>query len=212
MPSVAINSLTRVAWVDTAGNPAQAKTGTSRSAIVAVGQDNLERIFILEIFIERCPTTTLEQKILYFQNRWKPQKFGIDVSGPQGLFFDTMKRRAREEGVQIHWHPESAVRDKIFVIERTLEPIARQGRLFRPPERECRTLREEFNRFPDKGAPNDGMDALANAIRLLPSSLPEHLREMSKERLKAYLHRIGAPPDMIEERLREHDAFTGSVE
>lgn len=206
MPEVAINSLTRVSFVDTAGSKQTAKYGTSRSAILTIGQDALERIFILEAFIERCATTVLEQKILYTQNTWKPSKFGIDVSGPQGLFFDTMRRRAREEGVKIHWVPVPSHSDKLFGIERGLEPVARSGRLFRPADKHCLALREEFRRFPDPLF-NDGMDALANAIRLLPSSLPEHMRQMSKERLRSYLERTGAPRELIEERMAQHDAY-----
>jgi hypothetical protein len=206
MPEVAINSLTRVSFVDTAGSKQTAKYGTSRSAIITIGQDSLEYIFILDVFIERCATTVLEQKILYTQNQWKPTRFGIDVSGPQGLFYDTMRRRAREEGIRIHWEPVTAYSDKLFGIERGLEPIIRAGRLIRPAEKYCLGLREEFRRFPDPMF-NDGMDALANAIRLLPSSLPEHLRQMSKERLRAYLERTGAPRELIEERMAQHDAY-----
>ena len=203
MQRVAINDLLRISWVDPAGSPTQAKHGISRSAIITIGQDALERIFILECFVERCATTVLEQKILQTANKWKPRKFGIDVSGPQGMFFDTMRRRAREEGVTIHWEPQPSHHDKLFGIERGIEPVARAGRLFRPESKYCMPLYDEWRNFPDEKL-NDGMDALANAIRLLPSSMPEHYKQMDREQLRRYLQRIGTPQNEIDERLRQH--------
>jgi hypothetical protein len=210
MQEIAVNSLYRVSWADPAGNPNQATHGTSRSAIVTVGQDNLERVFILEAWVERVATTILEQRILATQNRWQPLKFGIDVSGPQGMFYDTMRRRAREEGVNIRWHPEALLSNKMFAIESAIEPVARGGRLFRPDEKYCRALKDEWHRFPDKHF-NDGMDALSNAIRLLPASLPEHMRLMSRQQLASYLRKTGMSAEMIEQRLEQHDHLTQSV-
>lgn len=210
MLSVKVNELYRVSWCDPAGSPQQAQHGTSRSAIVTIGQDALERVFILEAWIERVATTILEQRILATQAKWRPAKFGIDVSGPQGMFYDTMRRRATEEGVKIRWHPEALLHDKLFSIETAIEPVARGGRLFRPEEKFCRVLKDEWHRFPDKHF-NDGMDALSNAIRLLPSSLPEHFKSMAREQLRRYLQKTGLSPAKILERLEQHDHFTQSM-
>lgn len=203
MSSVELNKLYRTAWCDPAGGP-QARTGKSRSAIVVVGQDELERIFILEADAARWPTDMLERRILQTQTKWSPAKFGIDATGPQVLFADTMRRKAREEGVRMNLVPTALRSDKSFSIETTLQPIVAQGRLFRPDLSMIKGLYEEWKHHPSTDF-NDTMDALACAIRLLPTTLPDHLRALSRDQLRAYLLKTGMSREKVEERLSEHD-------
>ena len=203
MPTVELNKLYRCAWADPAGGP-QARTGKSRSAIVVVGQDDLERIFILEADAGRWPTDHLERRILQTQQKWHPAKFGIDATGPQVLFADVMRRKAREEGVKMNLLPTALRSDKSFSIETTLQPIVAQGRLFRPELALCKTLYEEWKHHPSADF-NDTMDALACAIRLLPTALPDHIRKLSKEQFRSYLLKSGMSREKVEERVMEHD-------
>lgn len=208
MPTVEIAKLYRVSHVDPAGGGGTAQHGVSRSAIITIGQDDMERIFILEAWIERVPTSVLEQRIFATQNKWKPAKFGFDKSATQVLFFDTLKRKALQEGVRINWFPIALHSDKLFNIETTIQPLAAAGRLFHGPERECRQLREEWFRHPDQHM-NDGMDALANAIHLLPGALPEHMRMMNQAQLRGYLERIGMSREQIAAKLEQHGQWSG---
>ena len=139
------------------------------------------------------------------QERWRPAVFGIDKSGPQLQFYQSLMKEARERGVK--WSPREITlrNDKNFAIESALQPVASSGRLLRPIEKECYALADEWRNFP--GMYRDALDALANAIRLLPSILPSHLRMLSDQALKAYLLRTGLPPDMVEARLAQRVQF-----
>lgn len=206
MPNLEVSRLFKVAWCDPAGgvNPhVKIQYGQSRAAIVVVGQDDLERIFILEAWAKRIPPDQLIERIFATQLRWHPASFGIDSSGPQLIFAQTVQKEIRERGIKMVLRPVALRMDKTFSIETTLQPVVANGRLFRPPETDCKTLRDEWINFPD-GHYRDTLDALACAIRQLPSTLPAHLRMMDKMQLRRYLERTGMSREAIEARLQQH--------
>lgn len=207
MQTVQVNKLYVCAHVDPAGGPSSSyKRGPrSRSSIAVVGVDDLERVFILETWAQRIAPDQLIDRIFETQERWRPAVFGIDKSGPQLQFYQLLLKEARERGVK--WAPrEIALRnDKDFMIEGALQPVSSSGRLLRPVEKECYALADEWRNFP--GMYRDALDALANAIRLLPSILPSHLKMLSDRQLREYLIRTGLPPDMVESRLQQRVQF-----
>lgn len=197
---VEVRKLWRACWVDPAGGPTNAKHQKPRAAIVAIGQDDFERVFILDSWADRIAPDQLINRIFDTNARWKPAVFGIDASGPQVIFSQTLQREARERGIRIALRPVALHADKTFSIETTLQPIAAQGRLFRPPIARVHSLESEWNQFPD-GFYRDQLDSLACCIRLLPRTLPEHLRMLGREQLRRYLEQIGTPKDQIELQL-----------
>ena len=206
MPAVSRKSLYLVAWLDPAGGTnlaAKNQYGRSRASIVVIGQDSVERIFILKAWAKRCPPDQLVHETFETQREFLPATFGVDASGPQLMFAQMLRKEARERGIRINLRPTPLRMDKTFSIETTLQPVVNQGRLFRPPEPECAYLKGEFNSFPG-GPYQDIMDALACAVRLLPASLPEHLRRMGQNQLRDYLRRIGMPEDQIQMKMIQH--------
>lgn len=201
-----VNRLYRVSWCDPAGGPdtRRSNAGLSRSAIVTIGLDQLERIFILEAWAARIAPDQLIERVFENNAKWRPAAFGIDASGPQLMFAQLLQKEARERGVRLPLRPTALRAEKSFSIETSIQPICSSGRLFRPPENECRGLMDEWKSFPD-GTYRDTLDALACAIRLLPSMLPQHLREMGREQLRRYLERSGMHNDEVEMRLRQHE-------
>jgi predicted phage terminase large subunit-like protein len=169
---------------------------------MVIGQDDLERVFILDNFIQRIAPDKLIDKIFDMQTKWNPAVFGIDSSGPQLEFAQMVQKEARERGIRIPLRLVAQRQEKTFSIETTIQPLSSAGRLFRPSENECRTLKDETTSFPD-GMYRDGLDALANAIKLLPAILPAHLRQLSREGLRKHLERTGLPKDQIAERLSQ---------
>jgi predicted phage terminase large subunit-like protein len=204
MPTIDRRKLWICAFADPAGGPRAGRSnyGLSRAAIVVIGQDDLERVFILEAFIQRIPPDKLIDRILDTQQKWNPAVFGIDASGPQLEFAQMVQKVAREQAVKIPLRFVAQRQEKTFSIETTIQPLASSGRLFRPHENDCRALKDETTSFPD-GMYRDGLDALANAIKLLPAILPAYLRQMNREQLRRYLDRTGMPKDQIAERLSQ---------
>lgn len=204
MPTVQRNKLWIAAHVDPAGGPriGRSNYGLSRAAIVVIGQDDLERVFILEAWAQRIAPDLLIQRIFQTQAKWNPNVFGIDASGPQLMFAQTVQKEAREQAVKIPLRLVALRQEKTFAIETTLQPLASSGRLIRPPDNECRVLKDEWTSFPD-GMYRDVLDALSCAVRLLPAVLPAHLRAMSEGQLRSYLARTGMPKDQIEERIAQ---------
>src|SRR5271156_395276 len=200
MRQVEVRKLWRACWVDPAAGLTEAKHRKPRAAIVAVGQDDLERVFILDSWADRIETDKLVDRIFDTNARYRPNAFGIDASGPQKMFSQQLRREARERNIKINLREISLHTSKDFSIETTLQPIAAQGRLFRPPITRVHSLESEWNQFPD-GFYKDQLDALACAIRLLPRTLPEHLRQLGREQLRRYLEQLGTPKDQIELQL-----------
>lgn len=213
MSEVASNKLYVVAWTDPAGalSIARRPGHLARSSIVVIGMDAVERIFVLSVWAQRCPTDRLVERVFQTNTLYRPAMFGLDSTGAGGLiFYELLLKEARQRAAKINFRPMAMHEDKTFSIERTLQPVAAQGRLFRPLEEDCRILKEEWTTFPD-GQYRDVIDALACAIRLLPAVLPEHMRQMTREALRRYLERTGMKKDQVELRLQQRDQYNPVV-
>jgi predicted phage terminase large subunit-like protein len=211
VPTTQASKLYRVAWCDPAGGVNSLLTTAgqrSRASVCTIGQDDLERIFILEPWAKRVPPDQLISKIFETQFKHQPAIFGVDASGPQLMFFQTLKKEARDRNIRINLRGVSERVDKITFIETVLQPVVAQGRLLRPVDGECVDLKAEWQTFPS-GSYRDIMDALARAVWLLPSSLPAHLRVMDRMQLKRYLERTGMDVAQVELRLAQHADLTG---
>jgi hypothetical protein len=210
MPTIEASKLYRVAFADPAGgaNNLLQNAGTrSRASICAIGQDDLERIFILKAWAKRLPPDQLISAIFETNFIYRPAIFGVDASGPQLMFFQTLKKEARDRNIKINLRGIAERVEKITFIETVLQPVVAQGRLLRPVDAECVDLKSEWQTFPS-GSYRDIMDALARSVWLLPSSLPAHLRLMDRMQLKRYLESTGMDKSQIELRLAQHAELT----
>jgi len=200
MAIVEVRKLYRVGFCDPAGRKTDAKGPRARAAIAVIGQDEFERIFLLSIWADRLPADKLMEKIFWTHEHFQVAIFGVDATATQVIFFDMLQKQASDLGIRIPLRPVDQKMEKTFSIETTLQPIAAGGRLFRPPERECSGLKSEWTTFPN-GFYRDQMDAVTNAIKLLPRVLPEHLRALSRDRLRRYLQSTGMSRDQVELQL-----------
>ena len=143
MPTVDRRKLYLVAFCDPAGGPRAGRSnyGLSRAAIVVIGQDDLERVFILEAFIQRIPPDKLIDRIFDTQQKWNPAVFGIDSSGPQLEFAQMVQKEARERGIRIPLRLVAQRQEKTFSIETTIQPLSSAGRLSDRTRTKCASSR-----------------------------------------------------------------------
>lgn len=205
MTQVEVRKLWRSCWLDPAAGETQSKHRKSRAAIVAIGQDNFERVFILDVWADRVAPDKLMDLVFDYNRRWRPAVFGIDASGPQKMFSQQLRHEAGVRGERLPLRELALHTDKDFSIETTIQPLAAAGRLFRPPIERCHKLKAEWDNFPG-GFYKDILDALSCAIRLLPRTLPAHIREMGREQLRRYLHTTGMTREQIDVQLLGHQA------
>lgn len=203
MNSVPVDKLYVAAWVDPSGGLSQGKRH-SRWAITVLGQDGEERIFILLSWAAHASVEYALDKIFQVQEKYKPVVFGMDASATQILFANDIRKESNIRGVPIPLKPVPLKADKTFNIETTIQPVASQGRLFRPPEGECKILMGEWQAFPG-GVYRDALDSLACCLRLLPGKASALSKQISREGYRRYLERTGMSEDQIRRRLAMRD-------
>ena len=59
------------------------KGRTARSAIVTVARDPLGRVFVLDAWAAKCPTSQLIERIFAVYAQWMPAVFGIEANAMQ---------------------------------------------------------------------------------------------------------------------------------
>jgi hypothetical protein len=199
--SAPISSLYRVAWLDPAGGKRKHKSEQSRAAILCIGQDELERVFIFTAWAKYATTTEMIEEVLRNQERWHPKVFGMDASGTQFTFAETILTNAKDKHIALPLRPQALTGDKLFHIEHTLEPVARSGRLFKIPGVDSDELRGEWESFPNGTL--DLLDGLACAISLLPKRVRAEDKRSQVRRLEMYLRATGATQAYIDKRRHE---------
>src|SRR5271154_6359960 len=126
-------NLYRVAFADPSKGKTHKETDQSRSAVVVLGQDEYERMFVLHAFAEQCPTSTFIEQIVLAWRMWRPKGFGVDTTGPQQPFYDMLQLETRRRGMRIPFVPVTFHGEKITRIEDIIEPALNDGRLFVHP-------------------------------------------------------------------------------
>lgn len=203
MPTVERSKLYIAAWADPSGGLSQGKRH-SRWAVTVLGQDDASRIFILLSWAAHCSFDYACDKVLKIQEEYRPVVFGIDASATQMQFKHDIQKEADIRGISITLKPVALRADKTFNIETTIQPVASQGRLFRPPEGECKILMSEMQSFPS-GVYRDALDSLACCLRLLPGKASALSAQMSREGYRRYLEKTGTSSDQIARRLAARD-------
>lgn len=199
---VDLRNLYLTAWVDLSGGKI-GKRQRSRSAYVVAGQDDLERIFLLETFGAHIITDQFIEKIFKLHEKWELRVMGFDTTGPQTMFVDQLRREARITGRTLPpIHSEPLQHEKIAHIETVIQPVCAQGRIFRLPENQCADFKTEWQAFPNAGGYLDILDCVACAIDFLLPKKPKRAQENQQvANLRAYLKNRGCTDDYIRRRV-----------
>jgi hypothetical protein len=199
MAHIPIAYLYRVAVADPSGGKTHKDSTQSRSAVVVLGQDELEREYLLHVFAEQCPTSQFIEEIVRVARMWRPRAFGVDVTGPQGPFYDSLVLETRRRGMRVPFVPVTFKGEKITRIEDTLEPSLSDGRLFVHPSME--RAHEEGREFPTGFL--DTLDCMAAAKRMLPKRATTKTKIAEREREVEVLRQAGMPFGTIMERIAQ---------
>ena len=194
---IPIASLYRIQFCDPSKGKTHKDATQSRSAIVVLGQDEFEREYILHAFAEQCPTSTFIEEIVRAWRMWRPRAVGVDATGAQQPFYDSLLMEVHRRGLRIPFVPITFHGEKIARIEDTLEPSLSDGRLFVHPA--MTAAHEEGQAFPQGFL--DCLDCVAAAKRMLPKRATTKSKITEREREVEALKRQGTPFATIMEKL-----------
>lgn len=196
---------TTVGFLDPAGGKRgeKVKSQRARSAIVIISADHMNRIFVRDIWAERCSVADIRAAVYRLNNKWKPNQFGIEGSAQQSLFADAMILDAVEKHEQINIinvvHPTTITKE--FRIRTHVQPLMPDGRLFMKADQG--ELKDELITFP-MSDPVDLLDALASAISLIPKRLSLDEGHYARDAHLEYLRESGAPVSYIEQIAQQY--------
>lgn len=193
------------AFCDPAGSKKaqEIKRTRANAAIVCVGADALQRVFVVEWWEKRAATEEMTEKIFEVNRIWKPRVFGCEANAMQELYGEMVQLEAKHRSIRLPLTPvyQTAKVEKMYRIRTGLQPVIRAGRLFLAEQMVGE--RTKLAAFPMNVKQIDGIDALENAIRLIPKRAAPKQRSDEVESVAAYLRAQGASPQVIEMRVRE---------
>jgi len=197
-----IAGLKRYGFTDPASARGKIRKIRARQAIVVIGADDLNRIFVLYSWAGRLATSKYVDKILTMCENYQTKLFGIEANAMQSLFADLVRDKARERTKRLPIVPvhQSTKVDKDFRIRSALEPVINSGRLF--IQKKQTELESELRGFPTAST-KDLVDCLASVITLVPRRLPKKQQAGEVEALARYLRQTGCPSWYIEQRIAE---------
>jgi len=205
---IELKHLDRYMFVDPAGRP-RGNTGglrrqRARQAIVVIGVDWLNRVFVLDSWAGRLPASQFVSKIVEVYTRWTPRSCGIEENAMQELFADLVKDEARRQlgHVNMRGITQPTNLDKDWRIRNHLEPVINQGRLFLVSGNAQVDLETEIRTFPT-GRTKDLVDALASAVSMAPARTSHRAVNQEVEDVLRYLRDTGAPMWYIQQRSEE---------
>lgn len=204
MTSIKQNTLKLYAFTDPAAAKTKLKKQRARQAIIVIGTDHLQRIFILHTWAGKIPTSQYLDKLIKTCENYAVEIFGIEANAMQSLFADLVYDQARSK-LTSHKNRFAPIHqttkvDKDFRIYTTLEPVINNGRLFMQAHHT--ELEAELRGYPTART-KDLVDCLASAIALIPAKPIKRQRSDEIEALASYLRRSGCPSEYIEQRLNE---------
>ena len=180
----------------------------ARSAVIAIGVDDINRIFVLYAWAGRPSTPTLMKKLLEVGSAFPNMvRFGIEANAMQMLFADLVSHQARQLKKKIPFVPimQPTKIEKFFRIRAILQPVCgmERGRLFLTSQ--MIELKTEILTFP-VGATVDLVDALASAVAMVPKMTTPQKRSDENLALAEYLRASGMSPRYIQKRMLEVEA------
>lgn len=202
-------------FADPASGKIRLRKKRARQAIVGIGVDWLQRVYVIYAWAGRLPASKFRDKIISVYERYQPRLFGIEANAMQELFGDLVRDKAIEKFGTVRMIPvyQPTKIDKDFRIRTSLEPVMFDGRLFIHGERtsdqelsghdsHMNELISELRGFPS-AATKDLVDSLASAISLVPKRTYEEQQRDESEELARYLRAQGVPGHQIERRVAE---------
>lgn len=143
------------------------------------------------------PTSTFIEEIIKTWRVWRPRAFGVDVTGPQGPFYDSLVLETRRRGLRIPFVAINLHGEKVARIEDTVQPSLNDGRLFVHPSAEV--AHEEGREFPMGFL--DVLDCLASCKRMLPKRATTKTKITQREYEIETMRRQGTPYATIMEKV-----------
>ena len=176
----------------------------ARSALVTIAVDRIGRVFVIQAWADRVPTTKLIDKVFEAQRLYQPRRFGCEAGGMQSILTEWINAEKRQRGVKIPLIPvaPNAKIDKDWAIRTALQPLIANGRLF--IQKKHFELKSEIMQHP-QGRFKDLLDALRNAVALVPRFQTPDRKRFEAEKLRDYLERCNLGKDYIRQRLNELD-------
>lgn len=193
-----VTDLTIYAFLDPAGGKrGTIKSTRARSAIIVIGVDQLERIFVLHTWADRAATEKIIEKVFQINAQWRPKRFGCEANAQQSLFAGAISYAGKFKGQALTLYPinQPTKITKEFRIRTILQPIISEGRLF--VQTNMHELRTELQSFP-VGMTVDLVDALASACTLVPSRPTQRRADEEVDHLQQYLQDSGLSSEEIE--------------
>ena len=146
----------------------EAPSGCPRAIIAVACDRHTGTRYVLDAWIDRGSPRVMVEKILEFNERFRPRVFGIESNGGYALIRPLLEEMGRNR----NWVPAryvNHVQAKEVRIER-LSPQMESGRLQFPrhPSAGVKTLQDQFLSYPDGFV--DGPDACAGCDELLPDA------------------------------------------
>lgn len=166
-------------------DPSMGKKGGDYSAIVSLGVDPNQIIYVLGANIERRHPDIIIEDVIEEYRKYHHRTFGVEDNAFQEYFKDTMQHRLQQsdvKGLGINIKGIKSHSDKILRIQ-SLQPAIKNGRIrFR---RDQQRLVEQLINFP-MADHDDGPDALELATSLLRagSGFLEYYRDKADESKK----------------------------
>jgi hypothetical protein len=135
------------------------KDYAARSAVVCAGLDEMDRIFVLEAWADRCQPLRMIDKVFEMAERWDPMVVAVEGVAYQRALKGFMEAEClrRRKWLNIREVRPGSREGKETRI-RGLQPYAERGRLWLRRST-CKALVEEFESFP-LGETVDLLDAL----------------------------------------------------
>ena len=132
---IPLNQLVCFGFCDPASGKQVIKRVRARSAIIVVGADPLNRVFVLYAWAGRPSTPQLLKRLIEVGEKFpRLKRFGIEANAMQELFADLVANQAREMKKRIPFIPvmQPTKIEKNFRIRTTLQPLVgmENGRLF----------------------------------------------------------------------------------
>jgi hypothetical protein len=155
------------------------KDYAARSALVCAGIDDLDRIFVLEAWAQRCQPLYMIEKIFEMASRWEPMAVVVEGVAYQRALKGFIEAECIRRGKWLNVREvRPGGREGKESRIRGLQPYAERGRLW-IRRSTCEPMIEEFESFP-LGDTVDTLDALSYGPQVwvspgleTPSSEPE---------------------------------------
>ena len=203
---IKLDALDIYAFLDPAGKrkgQEQLKKVRANTAIVVIGVDPLQRVFVLEAWRAKTAASATMHKVFELNDRWHPKMFGCEANAMQELYANMLLMEAQNKGIRINLVPVTQPTNvvKNWRLRTTLNPLYNWGRLFFMPNQH--DLKREMTTFPMSPLV-DLVDALASACAMIPPKpKPPAKTDDDAAQVAEYLRNRGVAPHLIQARVAE---------